>query len=164
MVMTQEATDPIALLGQAVADVDDPELPHVTIGDLGMVAAIDADVATRTAVVHIIPTYTGCPATEQIGDDVRAAAAAIGWNVEVAIELSPAWGTHRIGERGRQRLMAAGITPPSATPDGVAVAPVACPRCGSMQTRRVAEFGSTACKASYQCRACSEPFDYFKPY
>lgn len=165
MVTGVELDAVVSQLERAIHDVDDPELPHVTIGDLGMVESVQADPAAKTAVIDIIPTYTGCPATEQIADDVRAAATAAGWDVEVVIGLVPAWSTDRITERGRQRLLAAGIAPPQATSSDVTVvSPVSCPRCGSLRTRRVAEFGSTACKASYQCGACAEPFDYFKPF
>lgn len=140
-------------LRAAVADVPDPELPHVTIGDLGIVRAVIADGARATVV--LTPTYTGCPATEQIADDVIAAAAAAGFTVDVRTELSPAWSTDAISAIGRARLAAAGIAPPGAF--------VSCPRCGSQLVRPVSEFGSKACKALYTCQACREPFERFKP-
>jgi ring-1,2-phenylacetyl-CoA epoxidase subunit PaaD len=152
----------IAALDELVREIEDPELPHVTIGDLGIVrsVAIDGDTAT----VVLTPTYTGCPATEQIRDDVAASVARAGYEPIVRMAISPAWTTDWISERGRQRLHAAGIAPPPPVGgDGaVAVAPVGCPRCGSRRTRLVSQFGGTACKASYTCGACGEPFELFK--
>ena len=151
-------------LTMLVHDVEDPELPHVTIGDLGIVRSVTAD--GETARIELTPTYTGCPATEQIRDDVEAAARAAGYEPEVRMVMSPAWTTDWITERGRERLLAAGITPPPPVGDPGApvpvAGPVACPRCGSMQTRLITEFGATACKASYVCRTCAEPFEAFK--
>lgn len=140
-------------LRSAVNGVPDPELPYVTIGDLGIVRSITSD--GSRAIVVLAPTYTGCPATEQIADDVVAAATAAGFAVEVRTELSPAWSSDAITPLGRARLAAAGIAPPGAL--------VSCPRCGSQLVRSVAEFGSTACKALYACQTCREPFERFKP-
>lgn len=141
-----------------VRDVEDPELPHVTIGDLGIVRDVRVD--GRTVTVVLTPTYTGCPATEQIRDDVAAAVRSVGFEPVVEIALSPAWTTDWITERGRARLAAAGIAPPP--PAGHVELPPACPRCGSVRTRLVTSFGSTACKAAYTCGACLEPFEAFK--
>ena len=152
-----------AALEQLVREIDDPELPHVTIGDLGIVRSVTVDGDTATVV--LTPTYTGCPATEQIGDDVRRAVAEAGYVPIVQIAMSPAWTTDWISERGRQRLRAAGIAPPPKVEPHGAVsveAPVSCPRCDSRRTRLVSQFGGTACKASYVCSACSEPFELFK--
>lgn len=163
MVIDNLASDAILA---AVFEVEDPELPHVTIGDLGMVREVSVDESTRTATAVLTPTYTGCPATEQIQSDVAAAIEAAGYRPDVRITMTPAWSTDWITERGRERLRAVGITPPNAVDDPTLVivdAPVPCPRCGSRRTRRIAQFGSTACKASYVCNACLEPFDYFKP-
>lgn len=147
-----------------VGEVEDPELPYVTIGDLGMVRGVEID--GDIAVVKLTPTYTGCPATEQISDDVAAAVRSAGFEPDVQMVMSPAWSTDWITPRGHERLRAAGITPPAPanSPDqAVPVAsPVACPRCDSRQTRLITEFGATACKASYVCTACSEPFEAFK--
>jgi ring-1,2-phenylacetyl-CoA epoxidase subunit PaaD len=154
----------LAELTQIVTDIDDPELPHVTIGDLGIVRDVRVD--GTLAIVVLTPTYTGCPATEQIRDDVAEAVRAAGFEPRVEVALSPAWTTDWISERGRQRLAAAGIAPPpGTTSSGASVAvelPVACPRCGSRRTRLVSVFGSTACKAAHVCEACREPFDAFK--
>ena len=153
-------------LDERVRDIEDPELPHVTIGDLGIVRSVEVD--GRTATVTLTPTYTGCPATEQIRDDVADAVIAAGYEPDVRLVMSPAWTTDWITERGRARLVAAGIAPPPPAPDpsdpaAVAVEPpVACPRCGSRRTRLISQFGGTACKASYVCSACSEPFELFK--
>lgn len=153
-------------LDELVREVDDPELPHVTLGDLGIVRSVE--VADDLATVLLTPTYTGCPATEQITQDVTAAVEAAGYRAEVRMVMSPAWTTDWITPRGRERLLAAGIAPPPPAPDpndltAIAVdPPVACPRCGSRRTRLISRFGGTACKASYVCTACSEPFEYFK--
>lgn len=161
-------------LDELVHDVEDPELPHVTIGDLGMVRGVDVD--GDTATVLLTPTYTGCPATEQICDDVAAAVRDAGFEPDVRLVMSPAWTTDWITPRGRQRLRAAGIAPPPRiddTVDAVAAAtgpigavpveaPIECPRCGSRRTRLISRFGATACKASHVCGACAEPFESFK--
>lgn len=160
------ATDP-ATLDSLVREVEDPELPHVTIGDLGIVRSIGFD--GDSMIVELTPTYTGCPATEQIRDDVADVVRGAGYEPDIRMVMSPAWTTDWITPRGRERLRAAGITPPPAGAHaGDAAVPVAltqpaaCPRCGSRRTRLVAEFGSTACKASYTCRDCTEPFEAFK--
>ncbi len=158
----------LAELTRLVTDIDDPELPHVTIGDLGIVRDVRVDGTVATVV--LTPTYTGCPATEQIRDDVVDAIRRAGFEPRVEVALSPAWTTDWISERGRQRLVAAGIAPPpAAASSGASVRaytavelPVACPRCGSRRTRLVSVFGSTACKAAHVCEACTEPFDAFK--
>ena len=152
----------LAALDELVREIEDPELPHVTIGDLGIVRSVSIDGATATVV--LTPTYTGCPATEQIREDVACAVAGAGYAPEVKMAMSPAWTTDWISERGRPRLQAAGLAPPGATRSQTATvdAPVACPRCGSRRTRLVSHFGGTACKASYACNACGEPFELFK--
>ena len=154
---------------ETVLGVLDPELPLVTIGELGIVRSVDVDGSGAVAVV-ITPTYTGCPAMGAITDAINAALRSGGWGtVSIETVLSPAWTTDWITESGREKLRAAGIAPPTciaASAGGLAVAidaPVACPRCGSRRTRRRSEFGATACKATYVCRACAEPFEAFKP-
>ena len=153
----------ISELDELVREIEDPELPHVTIGDLGIVRSVE--LAGSTATVILTPTYTGCPATEQIRDDVAAAVRQAGYEPSVQFAISPAWTTEWITARGRERLRAAGITPPPPVGEpGVTFVdpPVACPRCSSRQTRLISRFGATACKASYVCNACSEPFELFK--
>lgn len=152
-----------ATLDRLVRDVDDPELPHVTIGDLGIVRSVEVD--GDRALVVLTPTYSGCPATEQIRDDVAEVVAGAGFVAEIEIALSPAWTTDWISARGRERLRLAGITPPPPAPEPGTVPvdlPVACPRCGSRRTRLVSQFGATACKAGYVCSSCAEPFEAFK--
>lgn len=153
----------LAALDELVREIEDPELPHVTIGDLGIVRSVTIDGDNATVV--LTPTYTGCPATEQIRDDVCAAVARAGYVPVVRTTLSPAWTTDWISDRGRERLAAAGIAPPPPAGEGGAIPvqpPVSCPRCNSRRTRLVSQFGGTACKASYACAACGEPFELFK--
>jgi ring-1,2-phenylacetyl-CoA epoxidase subunit PaaD len=150
-----------AALDELVREIEDPELPHVSIGDLGIVRSVAIDGGTATVV--LTPTYTGCPATEQIRDDVEAAVRDAGYTPDVRMVMSPAWTTDWISDRGRKRLHAAGIAPPPAAGRVTFVdPPVSCPRCGSRRTRVVSQFGGTACKASYTCTACVEPFELFK--
>ncbi len=155
----------VEALDELVREIEDPELPHVTIGDLGIVRSVDVDRDRNVASVVLTPTYTGCPATEQIRDDVMATVVAAGFEPDIRFAISPAWTTEWITDRGRERLRAAGITPPPPVGEpGVTFVepPVACPRCGSRRTRLISQFGATACKASYVCSACSEPFELFK--
>jgi ring-1,2-phenylacetyl-CoA epoxidase subunit PaaD len=147
--------------------VPDPEIPVLSVCDLGIVREVRGDGNSLTVVVT--PTYSGCPATELIQAEIRSALAAAGaLSVTVETRLAPAWSTDWISQRGRQRLREYGIVPPHATPGGaqpVHVVPrsLACPRCGSRTTTRLSQFGSTACKALWRCEACKEPFEYFKP-
>jgi ring-1,2-phenylacetyl-CoA epoxidase subunit PaaD len=138
----------------AVLDtVMDPEIPVVSITDLGIVRAVTLDPAR----VFISPTYTGCPATLAIEQSIRDALDANGFNhVYVERVLFPPWSTDWISERGKARLAAYGIAPPQLS------ATAECPRCGSTDTAEVSRFGSTPCKAQWRCNACQEPFDRFK--
>jgi ring-1,2-phenylacetyl-CoA epoxidase subunit PaaD len=146
--------------------VPDPEIPVLSIVDLGIVRHVREDTDGR-AHVGLTPTYSGCPATEVIRAAVRAALDAHGFD-EVVLEevLSPPWTSDWLTPQGREKLKAFGIAPPVpavASPRALRVtAPVCCPRCASVDSERVSEFGSTPCKAHYRCRACGEPFDYFK--
>ena len=147
----------------AAAEVLDPEIPVVTLADLGILRGVtrrgDAIVVTLT------PTYTGCPATAAIKMDVENALLAAGLDsVRVETVLSPPWTTDDITDAGRRKLLAYGIAPPgAATPDGLfADERIVCPQCRSNDTTKISEFGSTACKALWRCNACREPFDYFK--
>ncbi|NES26223.1 phenylacetate-CoA oxygenase subunit PaaJ [Micromonospora terminaliae] len=155
-------TDPRA----AVAAVVDPEIRVVTIDELGILRSVDEDPATGRVVVTITPTYTGCPAMDVIRADIRRALAAAGHSdAEVRTVYAPAWSTDWISEGGRAKLAAAGIAPPAPAARGGAVPltlAVRCPRCGSPETEQVSRFGSTACKALWRCRSCSEPFDHLK--
>ncbi len=154
---------PAALLAAAQA-VPDPEIPVLTLGDLGVIR--DVRVAGDGVVeVDITPTYTGCPATAVIESDVRAALRRVGADqVRVQIVLSPAWTTDWMSEAGRSKLRDFGIAPPGPAAGGpVRLAfSVRCPQCGSIDTREISRFGSTPCKALWSCRSCAEPFDSFK--
>jgi len=159
-----------ALRAQVVAwldDVPDPELPPVSITDLGIVRDVSVD--GDTVVVALTPTYAGCPATDAIAADVKRALHDRGIDrVRIERRLSPPWTTDWITPRGRERLQAEGIAPPGAA--GLADGPVVvgtivrCPRCASSSTTEISHFGSTPCKALYRCDACKEPFDYVKPH
>jgi ring-1,2-phenylacetyl-CoA epoxidase subunit PaaD len=150
-----------------LARVPDPEIPAISVTELGIVRDVQAVEAGVDVVVT--PTYSGCPATEVIERSIREALSAAGArDVRVRQQLSPAWSTDWIAEDARERLRAYGIAPPGERPAGgpqpLSFVPrVACPRCGSADTERLSQFGSTACKALYRCRACREPFEYFKP-
>jgi ring-1,2-phenylacetyl-CoA epoxidase subunit PaaD len=145
-----------------VAAVLDPELPMITIEDLGILR----DVTVQDDVVHvsITPTYAGCPAMDAIRADIEDAvhASAPGRPVVVHTVLAPAWSTDDLTERGRRRLAEVGIAPPGAAGPVSLSLTVRCPQCGSPDTRELSRFGSTACKALWVCNACAEPFDRFK--
>ncbi|HEX2134717.1 MAG TPA: 1,2-phenylacetyl-CoA epoxidase subunit PaaD [Microvirga sp.] len=153
-----------------LAEVPDPEIPAVSVIDLGIVR--DVRWSGDELVVALTPTYSGCPATSVIAFDVEAALRARGIErVRIERRLSPPWTTDWITEEGRRKLEAYGIAPPAEQAADIPSpldrllrkpATVACPRCGSTDTRRVSEFGSTPCKAQYRCNGCLEPFDYFK--
>jgi ring-1,2-phenylacetyl-CoA epoxidase subunit PaaD len=152
-----------------LADVPDPEVPALSVVDLGIVRELLFGGGGLTVV--LTPTYSGCPATEVIADSVRDALIAAGFGpVSIEHRLAPAWTSDWISEAGRAKLRAYGIAPPSGSaPVGglatVRLRPrnVECPRCGSHQTERLSAFGSTACKALHRCLACREPFEHFKP-
>ena len=137
-----------------LADVPDPEIPVLSILDLGIVRDVDVD---EGVTVTLTPTYSGCPATEAIEASVLDALKGHGID-EIAIHrvLSPAWTTDWITDDGRRKLLEYGIAPPSPSLE------IACPQCQSLNTELVSEFGSTACKASRRCIDCLEPFEYFK--
>ncbi|HEV7195104.1 MAG TPA: 1,2-phenylacetyl-CoA epoxidase subunit PaaD [Pedococcus sp.] len=161
-------------VAQAIADIPDPEVPVVSIEDLGILRGVVVDEAARHVRVTITPTYSGCPAMDVIGAHIRHVAGRSGYTSEVVTQLSPAWTTDWLSDRGRARLHEFGIAPPAARVSGsvgesvgaVGVSlhrrQVSCPQCGSTDTEELARFGSTACKALRRCRACREPFDEFK--
>lgn len=144
--------------------VSDPEIPVLTLADLGVVRAVRNE--AESVVVEISPTYIGCPAVLAIELAVEAALRSAGFDeVRIARVLSPAWTTDDISAEGREKLRAYGIAPPAGGGRSTllfADETVACPRCGSAATHKVSQFGSTACKAHWKCDACGEPFDYFK--
>ncbi|MFJ6651168.1 1,2-phenylacetyl-CoA epoxidase subunit PaaD [Microbacterium sp. NPDC091313] len=150
---------------EVAATVVDPEVPVLTIADLGVLRDVREN--DGSVVVTITPTYSGCPAMDVIRDDLELALAAAGYReVRVDLVLSPAWTTDWMSDEGKRKLTAYGIAPPSGRAAASGPIPVAlgvkCPRCGSLDTREVTRFGSTSCKALYECRACLEPFDFFK--
>lgn len=147
------------------AEVRDPEVPVLTIDDLGVLRDVTADGDRVT--VTITPTYSGCPAMDTIRDDLVLALTDAGFaDVEVRLVLSPAWTTDWMSDEGKRKLTAYGIAPPTGRAAVRGPIPLAlsvrCPRCGSPQTREVSRFGSTSCKSLWECTACLEPFDHFK--
>jgi len=149
----------------AAASVPDPEVPCVTVADLGILRSVDID-ADGIAVAKVTPTYSGCPATLAIELAVETALREAGFETRVERVMTPAWTTDWIGAEAREKLREYGIAPPVEASGSIrslfGETEVACPRCGSTETARVSEFGSTPCKAHYRCEACLEPFDYFK--
>ena len=148
------------------ATVVDPEVPVLTIEDLGVLRSVAVDGATVT--VDITPTYSGCPAVDAMRDDIVSALGAAGYaDVRVRQVLAPAWTTDWMSDAGRAKLEAFGIAPPLPRDAGGAVnvgLGIRCPHCGSLHTRQLSRFGSTSCKALYVCQRCQEPFDYFKAH
>jgi ring-1,2-phenylacetyl-CoA epoxidase subunit PaaD len=145
------------------ADLPDPELPVVTIADLGILRDVTEDDQGRVH-VQITPTYSGCPAMETIREDLVDALTQAGYqHVDVEFVLAPAWTTDWMTDEAKEKLRAFGIAPPGPTGEPVGLAlSVRCPRCGSPDTRESSRFGSTACKSLWVCRSCHEPFDHFK--
>jgi ring-1,2-phenylacetyl-CoA epoxidase subunit PaaD len=149
---------------ETAGSVLDPELPALTIADLGILR--DVREADGAVTVTITPTYSGCPAMAQIAADLRRRLAEAGYErVDIRTELSPAWTTDWITPDGRRKLAEAGIAPPGER-GGPVLVPLAvpCPRCGSPDTREISRFSGTACKALCQCRACTEPFEHVKEH
>jgi ring-1,2-phenylacetyl-CoA epoxidase subunit PaaD len=152
-------------LRNVVGEVPDPEIPVLTIADLGILR--DLAVEGDGVVVTITPTYSGCPAIDMIRAEVLACLRAEGIDqARIRTVLSPAWTTDWMSEDGRRKLAEYGIAPPARCADPqiqpLTQLSVCCPLCGSFDTREVSRFGSTACKAHYVCGACAEPFDHFK--
>jgi ring-1,2-phenylacetyl-CoA epoxidase subunit PaaD len=151
-------------------EVKDPEIPVLSLWDMGILKDINKE--RNKVTVTITPTYSGCPAMDIITEDIQGVFDVYGDDngidkCEVKIELSPAWTTDWMTEKGRNQLRNYGIAPPSDVVNGVTQeltcdTQVLCPHCGSDNTYMVSEFGSTACKALFQCNDCSEPFDFFK--
>ena len=148
----------------AAATVVDPEIPVLTIADLGVLREVD--VSDGRVDVAITPTYSGCPAMNMIALEIELALERAGFrDAKVHTVLSPAWTTDWMSEEGRRKLREYGIAPPKAAGSRRAlfgVQQIACPQCGSENTELLSEFGSTSCKALWRCKSCREPFDYFK--
>lgn len=166
----------LAAIAEALAHLADPEIPVISLRELGILRAV-REGADGVPEVVITPTYSGCPAMGQIEDDIVAALRDAGLSGRVVTQLSPAWTTDWMSEAAREKLRAYGIAPPQCgshanTPAGVLKfsrhatrhIAVPCPQCGSTNTTETSPFGSTACKAFFKCLDCLEPFDYFKPY
>ncbi len=159
---------------EILEQITDPEIPVLTIADLGIIREIrfnpiEGNKGDQETEVLITPTYSGCPAMDMIATLIRLALAENGYKkVKVTEVLSPAWTTDWMSEDGKQKLKAYGIAPPNPRQQACRDAlftpheAVQCPHCDSWHTRRISEFGSTPCKALYRCEDCQEPFDYFK--
>ena len=165
MVVVADKPDMQQRAWDAAASVVDPEIPVLTIADLGVLR--DARITDSGQVeVDITPTYSGCPAMNMIALEIELALERAGFaRPRIRTVLSPAWTTDWMSEDGRRKLREYGIAPPLATSSRRAlfgVQEVACPQCGSTNTELLSEFGSTSCKALWRCKACREPFDYFK--
>ena len=141
----------VGIIWALLAEVPDPEIPAVSVVDLGIVRSVAPDKVTIT------PTYSGCPATQYIEESIRAALDAAGYrSVGIETVLAPPWTTDWISDAGKAKLLAYGIAPPDLAKAAT------CPQCGSTDTEEVSRFGSTPCKAQWRCRDCLEPFDRFK--
>jgi len=164
MQLIPQATD---TCWQALSQVYDPEVPVLTVLDLGMIRGVDIN-ADNEIVVRLTPTYSGCPATDMLKDEIKSTFTERGLTpVKVVVDLSEAWTTDWMSEAGKQKLQDYGIAPPQGDAHSCGshmplTGGVTCPHCRSQQTEIISEFGSTACKALYKCLDCLEPFDYFK--
>lgn len=172
--MSSAVLPDIQMVRHWLSQVPDPEIPVISLTDLGIIR--DVEWQDGTLVVTVTPTYSGCPATSVINMDIEAALRAKGvQKVRLERQLSPPWSTDWITAEGREKLRAYGIAPPVdgtaadgrlagrvARLAGTSNLMIACPRCGSTKTEKISQFGSTPCKASYRCTDCLEPFDYFK--
>lgn len=160
-------------LRRVVEAVTDPEIPTLTIGDMGIVRGLSVDEEGGEVVVTITPTYSGCPAVEVMSRDIVDAAADVGYVASVVVSHHPPWTSDWLTDRGREALRELHIAAPEPgagrsgpVPVTIGRAPhtesVSCPRCGSADTELISRFGTTACKALHRCRACGDPFDEFK--
>jgi ring-1,2-phenylacetyl-CoA epoxidase subunit PaaD len=152
-------------LSKILETVSDPEIPVLSIMEMGVVRSVK--IVDNVVEVTITPTYSGCPAMDVIGDDIKKALKDAGYDSKINLVLSPAWTTDWITPKGRKALEQYGIASPlNAEADKDALLGnkklVKCPQCGSFNTKLISQFGSTACKAFFQCQDCLEPFDYFK--
>ncbi|MEY3050269.1 MAG: phenylacetate-CoA oxygenase subunit PaaJ [Bacteroidota bacterium] len=156
----------IQRIREALSALTDPEIPVLTLEDLGVLRDVRID-EEGLPVVDITPTYTGCPALDLMAQQVRETLAGMGYpRAEVRTALRPPWTTDWLSDAAREKLRAYGIAPPVGSADKQRLlgreTAVACPQCGATDTELVSAFGSTACKALYRCHRCLEPFDYFK--
>ncbi len=165
--MTVTENISISAIWEILKEVNDPEVPVLSVIDLGIVRNVE--IVNNEIIVTVTPTYSGCPATEMINMSIRMALLEHGYkNIQLKTALSPAWTTEWMTEAGKEKLKAYGIAPPKSqqsvcTPDSFQQEEaIQCPHCNSFHTKLISRFGSTACKALYQCEDCKEPFDYFK--
>ena len=159
-------SDRLSQITNALERVMDPELPFLSITELGMIRGTEIDDEGK-AIVHLSPTYSGCPATDAIQEDIRAMLSQIDSNFEIKLVLSPAWTTDWIQDSAKEKMRQNGIAPPEGSSADKSfllgeAKSIACPQCGSNATKLVSPFGSTACKAHFKCEDCLEPFDHFK--
>jgi ring-1,2-phenylacetyl-CoA epoxidase subunit PaaD len=163
VIALQHPVEQVRGLAEAVVD---PEMPAVTIGEMGMIRGVETD-GEDSFIIRFSPTFTGCPATEIISIEIMTALARAGFdNVRIQRELAPPWSPDWISDDGREKLRKAGIAPPAprglSFDDATSFVPF-CPHCGSPDTARQSHFGSTPCKSRHVCRACKEPFEQMKP-
>ena len=164
MINTSSKEETEKRIWEILYDVNDPEIPVLSILDLGIVR--DVHFENSIAQIVITPTYSGCPAMDFIGMNIRKTLLENGFEkIKITHQLSPAWTTDWMNEEAKEKLKSYGIAPPVSKTfdqDYLQNLPVECPHCHSMNTNLISQFGSTACKALYQCIECGEPFDYFK--
>jgi ring-1,2-phenylacetyl-CoA epoxidase subunit PaaD len=162
--VTRDDTTTRSAAWRLLEQVPDPELPTMSVVDLGIVRDV-AETAQRSIVVTITPTYSGCPATEVIAQDIRAALEAEYDDVQIRTQLSPAWTTDWLSDEAKGKLENSGIAPPQGRTSLLVLdsgAPTACPQCGSTDTEETSRFGPTPCMALWRCVTCREPFEYMK--
>lgn len=152
----------------ALREVPDPELPGVSVVDLGVILRVELDAAARRARVLLMPTFLGCPALQIMRDMVRERVERLGLETRVDVTTEQLWSSDRISPEGRRQLAAAGVAPPAPAPAGHSaliplLEPAPCPHCGSRDTALDSPFGPTLCRAIAHCRACRQPFEQFKP-
>ncbi len=153
---------------EIINSVPDPEVPVLTIDDLGIIRSVQVTQPAQRVEIIITPTYSGCPAMDVIRMHIRMLLLKEGYSeIKISTVLSPAWTTEWMSEAGKQKLKSYGIAPPGKMHENKNILfeekeNVQCPLCNSFNTRLISEFGSTACKSLYQCNDCGEPFDYFK--
>lgn len=163
-------TSDVQIVFKLLAEVYDPEIPVLSIIDLGIVRNVEVSIDKdqfKTATITITPTYSGCPAMDAIAFNIRTVLAQHDYKVIIKQQLSPAWTTSWMTTGGKDKLKAYGIAPPQLNSKRIEKLfeesePVTCPKCHSTNTLMISEFGSTSCKALYRCLDCKEPFDYFK--
>ena len=165
--MKTEALSSSQLIWQLLATIPDPEIPVISIVDLGILREVEI-ISANEITITITPTYSGCPAMRAIEDEIKVLLHKEGFEkITIKTTLSPAWTTDWLSKEANEKLRKYGIAPPEKTSvDKNSILgktkKVACPQCGSEQSEMISQFGSTACKALYRCLSCKEPFDYFK--